>query len=126
MKGRAGSAKRICQFEHPELEEMLELWVARAMLDGVSLTGELIRQKATRFANLLNIPANERLALSDGWLAAFKKRCGLKQFKRHGEAGSVNLNDVAADCKRIQEFLVRKGYALKDIFNMDETGLFWA
>ena len=41
-KGCAGSVKHVCQFEHPELEEMLELWVARAMIDGVSLTGEII------------------------------------------------------------------------------------
>lgn len=41
-KGCAGTAKRVRQFEHPELEEMLELWVVQAMRDGVSLTGEII------------------------------------------------------------------------------------
>lgn len=125
-RGRAGTVKRVKQFEHPELEEMLELWVARAMGDGVSLSGELIRQKGARFSDLLNIPANERLAFSDGWLAAFKKRTGLKEFKRHGEAGSVKPEDVAADQKRVQEILEQSGYGLEDIFNMDETGLFWA
>ncbi len=104
----------------------MELWVAQAMQDGVSLSGEIIRQKAARFADLLKIPMDERLKLSGGWLDSFKKRCGLKEFKRHGEAGSVNLDDVEADRKRIQEILAKHKFELKDIFNMDETGLFWA
>ncbi len=69
---------------------------------------------------------DERLALGGGWLDSFKKRCGLKEFKRHGEAASANLDDVTADRNRIQKFLAKEKYALGDIFNMDETGLFWA
>lgn len=42
-KGRAAIAKRIRQFEIPELEEGLELWIVKALGDGVSLSGELIR-----------------------------------------------------------------------------------
>lgn len=125
-RGCAETVRRAQQFEHPKFEEMMELWVARAMRDGIAISGELIRQKAHKCFDALKIPMGERLALSDGWLAAFKKRTGLKQFKRHGEAGSVNPADVASDRKRIQELLEQKGYPLKDIFNMDETGLFWA
>ncbi len=110
----------------PELEDSMELWVAQAMRDRVSLSGEIIRQKASRFADLLNIPLEERLALSGSWLDSFKKRCGLKEFKQHGEAGSANPDDVVADRKRVQDLLLKDNYALKDIFNMDETGLFWA
>ena len=43
---------------------MLELWVAKAMADGV--TGEVLQQKWHKFADLKNIPQDERLTLSEG------------------------------------------------------------
>lgn len=126
-KGQAHKAKRIRQVEHPEVDMMLELWVAQAMSNGVAvLTGEIIRQKWTRFADMAGIPDDERLALSEGWLTSFKRRCGLKEFKRHGEAGSAKPTDVEAERKRIRNIISEGKYELKDIFNMDETGLFYA
>ncbi len=126
-KGQAHKAKRIRQVEHPEVDTMLELWVAQALSNGVAvLTGEIIRQKWTRFADMAGIPDDERLALSEGWLTSFKRRCGLKEFKRHGEAGSAKPTDVEAERQRIRNIISEGKYELKDIFNMDETGLFYA
>lgn len=118
--------KRAKQTEHPEVNEMLELWVTKAMVDGIQVTGEVLRQKWTRFADMVGIPNDERLNLSEGWLTAFKKRCGLKEFKRHGEAGSADPADVEHERTRVRELIAKYGYRLKDIFNMDETGLFYA
>lgn len=72
------------------------------------------------------VPNDKWLNLSEGWLTAFKKRCGLKEFKRHGEAGSASAKDVEKERTRVHELIVRCRYRLKDIFNMDETGLFFA
>jgi hypothetical protein len=49
----------------------------------------------------------------------------LKSFKCHGEAGSASPEEVESECKHIHELVAKHGYCLKDIFNMDETGLFW-
>jgi hypothetical protein len=89
---------------------MLELWVTKAMADHIHLSGEIIRQKWTRFADLVGIPQNERLGLSDRWLASFKKRCGLKEFKQHGEAGSVDPADVEHEHERICYLIVKYKY----------------
>jgi hypothetical protein len=131
LGGRA--AKRICQTQHPHITDMMDLWVSKAMSDGILLTGEVLRQKWTRFANLAGIPEDERISLSDGWLMRFKKRAGLKELKRHGEAASADpvaasADPVAAeqDRARIQELILEYGYELRNIFNMDETGLFYA
>ena len=43
--GMLKTAKRAKQTEHPAVTEMLELWVAKAMHEGVHLSGEIIRQK---------------------------------------------------------------------------------
>ena len=45
---------------------MMDLWVLKAMGDGVLLTGEVLRQKWTKFADLVGIPQDERLNLSNG------------------------------------------------------------
>lgn len=124
--GKAGNIKRTKQTEHPQVNEMLELWVAKAMVDGIRVMGEVLRQKWHKFADLENIPRDERLTLSEGWLTAFKRRCGLKEFRTHGEAGSVDPAEVEIERERIRELIRKYRYRLKDIFNMDETGLFFA
>ena len=118
--------KRVKQTEHPEVTEMLELWVAKAMQGGVNLTGEIIQQKWTHFANIVGVPDDDRLQLSKGWLTSFKRRCSLKEFKAHGEAGSADPSKVASERVRVQNLIEESGYGLKDLFNMDETGLFYA
>jgi hypothetical protein len=50
----------------------------------------------------------------------------LKEFKCHGEAGSASPVKVEEEQKHIQELIKKARYQLKDIFNMDETGLFYA
>ena len=104
----------------------MDLWVSKAMEVRILLSGEVLHQKWKQFADLAGIPEDERLNLSEGWLTRFKDRNGLKQFKRHGEAGSADPEQVAKEKQRIQELVEKYGYRLRDIFNMDETDLFFA
>ena len=120
------AAKRICQTQHPEVTTMLDLWVSKATADGVLLTGEIIRQKWQKFADLTGVPDDERLKLSEGWLSRYKVRTGLKEIKHHGEAGSVALAKVEDDQLRIQAIIKKGGYEHCDIFNTDETPSFYA
>ena len=55
-RGGARKAKRARQTAHPELTEMLELWIEGAMRDGIIVTGEVLRQKWRQFADLQGIP----------------------------------------------------------------------
>jgi hypothetical protein len=120
------NAKHVRQTQHPEVTEMMDLWVARAMEDGIDLTGEVLHQKWTRFADLANIPEDEHLYLSDGWLAKFKARHNLKNKKQHGKAALADPEAVEQDQQRLQNLIAKSGYKLCDIFNMDEMGLFYA
>ena len=104
---------------------MMDLWVSKAMSDRVLLTGETLRQKWNTFAELAGVPEDDRLKLSNGWLARFKERNGLKEWKRHGEAGSANTETVKQEQERVQKLIKEGGYRLCDIYNMDETGLFY-
>ena len=120
------AAKRLRQTQHPDVTEMMDLWVVTALENKVLLTGDVLHEKWVSFANRVGIPEDERLHLSNGWLDSFKKRHHLKSVKCHGEAGSANPDVVQKEQQRIQDLIKSKGYALKDVFNMDETGLFYA
>ena len=124
--GSAVKMKRTQQTEHPQVTEMMVIWVRTALQKNIMLTGELLRQKWTVFADAANIPIEDRLTLSNGWLARFKERLGIKEYRNHGEAGSADPEDVERERQRIQQFIRKHGYSERDIFNMDETGLFYA
>ena len=97
--------------------------MTQAIHYGLPLSGEILKEKWRDFARLDGIPSNDWLKLSSGWLESFKNRHQLRAFRKHGEAASVDLTVVASEIERIQDFT--KDYDLKDIFNMDETGLFY-
>ena len=103
----------------------MDLWVARALQDGILLTGDVLCQKWLQFADLAGVPTDDRLQLSNGWLAQYKARNGLKEFKCHGKASSVSEQMVKKERERIQTIIKEGGYEPQDIFNMDETGLFY-
>jgi hypothetical protein len=106
---------------------MLDLWVEQALAKDLLLSGEVLRQKWTAFADLVpGVPEDECLNLSNGWLARFKARNGMREFKRHGEAASADPEEIGKERERVKVVITKYGYPLRDIFNMDETGLFYA
>jgi hypothetical protein len=73
---------------------MLELWISKAMQDKIQLSGDAIREKWQDFAKLMGVKENEWIKFSGGWLDTVKKRTGLKEFKRHGEAASADPQSI--------------------------------
>ena len=90
QSGAQKSAKRVRQTQHPEVTEMMDLWVLKSLSNGVLLTGEVLQRKWSKFADMVCILDDEQLHLSNGWLASFKNRHNLKEMKHHGKAGSAN------------------------------------
>lgn len=95
------------------------------MSHGILLTGEILRQKWTRFADLAGVPNDDCIKLSNGWLDRYKARRDLKEFKCHGEAASVSLEMVDRERRCIQGLLGTYGVELWDLFNADEMGFFY-
>lgn len=67
---------------------------------------------------LQDISENE-FHVSDGWLAAFKKRAGLSSRAIHGEAASAPLDTLPAARAQLQGILAQ--YDPADVYNADET-----
>ena len=106
--------------KEPELEAALLMWFNDVRSRDVPVSGEMIIKKAKKFGEELGI---ENFSYSSGWLDRFKKRCGISQHAIHGESASANTNDVDEGRQNLRRLLAE--YDLKDIFNMDETGLFF-
>lgn len=66
----------------------------------------------------------EDFKASDHWLENFKKRHGIKFRTEQGEAAAVDQEVVATFQQTVLQEALKK-YSADDVFNTDETGLFW-
>ena len=114
------SLKRQIKPSFSQIDEALGFWVEKAIDNNITISGELLAQKARDFATLLDV---QNFKGSDGWVAGFKKRHNLECYVKHGEAASAPLEDLDNMRRDLQNIL--KEYSPNDIFNVDETGLYW-
>ncbi|XP_059558184.1 tigger transposable element-derived protein 1-like isoform X1 [Myotis daubentonii] len=113
-----------------EVEKLLLIWVNEKQLAGDSISEAMICEKAKMLHTDLLRDSPEMSAqngsfkASRGWFDKFKKRSGI-HVVRHGESDSTNK--VAADnfVTEFQEFIEAEGFVPQQVFNCDETGLFW-
>ena len=104
-----------------QLEEAVILWVNVAENNKIPINWDLIKLKATLFAERIGI---QDFQASHGWMQKFGKRHGIKMNRIHGEAGSADISAMEIDKASIKESIDR--FALKDVYNFDETALFYA
>ena len=115
----APGTMRVRKVRYAEVEDVLRKWQLQEEGLGRVVTGPLLVVKAQRIAEQMGVD----FVGSNGWLEGFKKRYGLKEHRFHGEARSVNTDDVSGARQRLQ--LLLKNYNSRDTYNMDETGLFY-
>jgi hypothetical protein len=118
--------KRARLVENPKVEALLWLWCLSRLQRKHKFTGQLIIEKAWTFETMHNpgILDKDRMSFSSGWLEKFKRQMGLKEYKSHGEAGSVSNSSVDEEVKRLR--LITDKFHPSNILNFDEAGLnFW-
>ena len=98
-------------------------WIKQSLDRGADfLSGQLVHQKAEEFAKKLDVQSSWKG--SEGWFSRFKKREGLVHKKLHGEAKD-------ADVQQRENWIVSvwpslwKQYDKENIFNADETGIYF-
>jgi hypothetical protein len=115
------NAKRQRTVRYPEMESALVKWF-RANHEWENVSGELVRESAMKILDRL-YPGHDPFEFLSGWLEAFKSRHGIRSYRHFGENGFVDMVALANTLPAIRD--VMDQYAWKDIYNMDETGLFY-
>ncbi|XP_025407157.1 tigger transposable element-derived protein 6-like, partial [Sipha flava] len=103
-----------------DVEECVFKWFKQCRDANVSTGGPILKEKAENFAKSLS---HEQFKASNGWLENFKKRHDISFRKVCGESAGVSDNVVNEWKINLSELL--EGYKPCDIFNADETALFY-
>ncbi|XP_043575633.1 tigger transposable element-derived protein 1-like [Chiloscyllium plagiosum] len=115
-----------------EVEKLLLVWINQKELAGDSVNETIICEKALHIhRDLLATPPStstarvEESKASRGWFDKFRRRTGIHSVIRHGEAASSDKMAAEDFVKEFNKFVKDEGYVSHQVFNCDETGLFW-
>jgi len=115
-------------------EKALILWIQELTQKRIPIDGELLKEKAIQFYNQLkyvepscSLSHIERLkfSASNGWLVGFLQRHALHNLKIKGETASADETAAKNYCKVLAKVIEDGEYCPDQVFNADETGLFW-
>jgi len=105
---------------YPALNDKVYEWFCVARGKNIPLTGKMIQEKAILIAVELNL---DDFTASNGWLNRFQARYNIKCSVLSGESADVNPEIIEDWSKRLSS--ICKNYDPADIFNCDETVLFY-
>ena len=116
----AADKQKIKSGKYDDMEIALVEWIRDKVCNGIPINGPIVMTKAEEYAIRFNY---SDFKPNPGWLERFKNRFSIKFTTKHGESGSVDQT-VVTNWKRNLSNLVAD-YSASDIFNADETGLFF-
>ncbi|CAH0718928.1 unnamed protein product, partial [Brenthis ino] len=119
LEGNLSKKLRKPKFE--DLDQAMLSWFNNQRQNNVPISGPIVKAKAEKFANQLGIID---FKASEGWLGKFKHRHQITYGKMNGEARDVDMNVTNNWISTVWPNLKMK-YSPEDIFNADETGLFF-
>ena len=114
--------KRLVTGRIKTIDESVYEWYKQQRSVGVPIRGTDLQDAADRFAKHLNI---QNFTASNGWLFRFRSRHGISNRKICGESMSADESSVEPFCNRLNEIIESTGLEKSQIYNGDETGLFW-
>lgn len=114
------------------MEKLLAQWIQHENKDNVPISMAIIQAKALSiFEDVQDVQDEEdkdkakTFAASSGWFSRFKKRYGFHNLKMTGEAASADVEAAKMYPATLKTIIEEGGYTSKQIFNIDETGLYW-
>nr|XP_020670660.1 tigger transposable element-derived protein 1-like [Pogona vitticeps]XP_020670661.1 tigger transposable element-derived protein 1-like [Pogona vitticeps]XP_020670663.1 tigger transposable element-derived protein 1-like [Pogona vitticeps] len=114
-----------------EVEKRLPVWIIEKQLKGESISKSMICEKAKKLhsdlmeRNPSGSAPQEEFKASRGWFHKFQKRSGIRSITKHGKAASSGHAAPEAFELDFVKFLKEEEYLPQQVFNCDETGLFW-
>lgn len=114
-------AKRLRISQHEDIETALLQWFKYQRNQGVPINGPILQEKANDYAKLFGKPD---FKCTESWIKRFRLRHNIVPGKISGEAASVP-EGVPDDWLKTVWPTIRRNYIDDQIFNADETGLFY-
>ena len=113
-----------------ETEKLFTLWMENRRKRNIKLRLILIHEKANLLFEDLKAKAvkninEESFSASHGWFTRFKKQANSHHVSFFDEASSADTVAVEKFPNTLKEIFEAGGYNPQQIFNVDETGLFW-
>ena len=115
------SRKRLRLSPYADVEEALLRWFQQARTNSVAISGPVLIAQARKFADALGYADFQ---CSSGWLDRFKQRHGISGKCITGESSAVTTEQTS-DWIKSSLPKILQSFKPRDIFNMDETGLFF-
>uniref|UniRef100_K7F5Z8 HTH CENPB-type domain-containing protein n=1 Tax=Pelodiscus sinensis TaxID=13735 RepID=K7F5Z8_PELSI len=106
-----------------EMERLLTIWIEDQNQRNLPISLSLVQEKARSLFN--DLKATHTASEGKGWFNRFKKRANLHNIKVQGEAASADVSAASSFPKILEDIIDDGGYLPEQIFNVDETGLFW-
>ena len=114
------------------MESLLTLWIQEQNYRRMPLSKILVKEKAKSIFYSLRLqePSTSinddfKFEASNGWFDRFRNRANLHNLSFRGEAASCDSVAAAEFPYKLKKIIQDGGYCAKQIFNVDETGLFW-
>lgn len=111
------------QANNEDMDKVMIAWVRQRRSENIPLTGPMIIAQAKIFHEELQIETPCEYSL--GWLDKFKKRHGIRQLRISGDKASADVDSVENFVTEFNERISEKKLSLEQIYNADETSLFW-
>ena len=110
----------------PDVDKALFSWFLAARANSVPVSGDILKSKAEEFAEQLDSEDTDgdKWVCSNGWISRWKVRHNIKYKTVCGENASVDM-ETCANWKQSVLMPTLKCYRTDDVYNADETGLYW-
>ena len=109
-----------CNCQYHEINVKVLEFYFNARSKNMPVNGGLLKAEALAVVTNLNL---KEFSASNGWLDSFSARHQLRYGTLHGQSAGVD-SDVC-DQWRHQLPCLCEGYSMRDIWNIDETGIFF-
>lgn len=115
--------KTMRSVKNVDVDKVMMEWIRQRRSESVPLTGPMIMAQAKLFHSELD--TDTQCDYSTGWLTKFKRRHGIRHIRICGEKASADHEAAESFIDEFSKFVADENLAPEQVYNADETSLFW-